>query len=99
MAKKREKIDFYSVHQDMMKNDPGYKEKYDELEGEYLLISQMLKVTLDKGISQREIAKKMKTSETAISRMLKGSQSPSWATIEKFAKALGMKAKINFVPA
>lgn len=77
--------------------DPRYIDAYNELEEEFSIVNAMIKARIDSGISQRDLAKKMGTSETAISRLFSGTVLPSWKTILKFANALGKRPVIIFV--
>jgi DNA-binding XRE family transcriptional regulator len=77
--------------------DSKYMEAYNQLEQEYSIIDSMIKARIDAGISQRDLAKKMGTSETTISRLFSGTSLPSWKTILKFAQALGKRPIIVFV--
>jgi ribosome-binding protein aMBF1 (putative translation factor) len=92
----RKRTDFKAYHNKMLKNK-DYKKSYDDLEVEFSIIEAMLKAQKKSGLSQQEIADKMGTSKTAISRLFNGKQLPSWQTIHKFADAIGAKPEVKFV--
>ncbi|MEJ0063121.1 MAG: helix-turn-helix transcriptional regulator [Alphaproteobacteria bacterium] len=74
-----------------------FKKAYDALESEYALAGALIEARAKSGLSQAQLAKRMKTTQPAIARMEGGRQLPSAATLLKFAKATGTKLKIQFV--
>jgi DNA-binding XRE family transcriptional regulator len=84
-------------------SNPFVKAEYDELNNceEFLLLDQVLKARSEAGLTQEEVAKRMKTKAPAIARLEKslisGKHSPSLATLRKYAKALGKRVEIRFV--
>lgn len=84
-------------------SNPLVKAEYDALNNseEFLLLDQVLKARSDAGLTQEEVAKRMKTKAPAIARLEKnlisGKHSPSLATLRKYAKALGKRVEIRFV--
>ena len=75
--------------------DPEFKKEYDALELEFSIITQILKKRLAKGLSQKQLAQKVGTKQSAISRLEGGNSNPSVAFLEKVAKALGGKLQIS----
>ena len=74
---------------------------YENLEPEFSLLGELLKVRQKAGISQVEVAKRMGTKAPAITRiessLSSGKHSPSIATLKKYASALGCHLKIKLV--
>lgn len=75
--------------------DPEIKAGYDALEPEYRLIRQVIANRLKKGYSQAQLAAKMKTKQSAISRLESGGYNPSLEFLTKVSKALGCKLTIS----
>lgn len=75
--------------------DPEFKEAYDALEVEFSIIEQMIRKRLEKGLSQKQLAEKVGTKQSAISRLEGGNSNPSIAFLEKISKALGGKLQIT----
>lgn len=86
-----------------MMQDPKFKAEYDALESEFVLLEKMLKARVNAGLSQSQVAKKMHTTTSVVGRLETAGgrrhHSPSLRTLERYAKALGYKLKIDFVPA
>jgi DNA-binding XRE family transcriptional regulator len=77
----------------------GFKEAYDELEDEYLLVRELLSARLKAGLTQEEVAEYMGTTKSAVSRLESpGRHSPSVSTLKKYAGAVGCEIEIRLVP-
>lgn len=75
--------------------DPEIKAGYDALEPEYKLIEQLISYRLKKGYSQAQLAKKLNTKQSAISRLESGNYNPSLEFLNKVSTALGCKLTIS----
>lgn len=82
------------VHNDLMK-DPGYKKSYDDLEIEYKLRDAIFEQRIKKGVTQKDLAKKVGTKQSAIARFESGNSNPTFAFVQKLADALGLKFDIK----
>ena len=76
------------------------KVQYDELELAYELRAKLISLRKDAGITQEELAEILHTQKSNISRIenVNSKISPKISTIEEYAKAIGYKMKISFVP-
>lgn len=90
-------IKFDDLHKKWMK-DPAYRKEYDALEEEFALAAAVAKARLRAGLSQVELAKRMKTTQSTIARLESGRGKPSTRTLQNFAKATGHRLKISFEP-
>jgi len=80
-------------------NEPGFKEGYDALAPEFAVASLLIDARTRAKLSQAELATKMGTSQSTIARLESGSAMPSLSTLERFAKATGMRMRVVFEPA
>lgn len=85
------------LHKKWMK-DPGYRKEYDALEEEFALMLAVAKARQRAGLSQAQLAKRMKTTQSTIARLESGRGKPSTRTLSRFAKATGHRLKISFEP-
>jgi len=76
--------------------DPEFRKAYDALEPEFALASALIRKRIEKKMTQAQLAKKMGTKQSAISRLESGESNPSFAFLRKAAKALDSKLKISF---
>lgn len=85
------------LHRRWMKN-PQYRREYEALEEEFALALAVAKARASAGLSQAELAKRMRTTQSTIARLESGRGQPSTRTLGRLAKATGHKLKITFEP-
>lgn len=80
---------------------PGVKKAFNALEEEYTALHAILDARQTAGLTQAEVASRMGTTVSAVSRLeasLRSEKhSPSFATLRKYAKACGKKLLIQMV--
>lgn len=86
------------LHNKWMK-DPKYRTAYDDLEEEYRLASVLIEARSRAGLTQEELARRMKTKQAVIARLESGRVKPSTRTLERIARATGHRLRIVFEPA
>ena len=85
------------LHKRFMKN-PDYRKEYDAMEEEFALMLEVAKARSRAGLSQAELARRMKTTQSTIARLESGRGLPSTRTLGRFAKATGHRLRISFEP-
>jgi ribosome-binding protein aMBF1 (putative translation factor) len=95
MSKKLVSAD--ALHAKWLK-DPKYRKTYDDLEEEYALASAMIEARARAGLTQEELAARMRTKQAVIARLESGRVKPSTRTLERIAKATGHRLRIVFEP-
>ena len=90
-------IKFSDLHKKWMK-EPAYRKEYEALEEEFVLIEAIAKARIRAGLSQAELARRMKTTQSTIARLESGRGRPSTRTLDRFAKATGHRLRISFEP-
>ncbi len=75
--------------------NPAVKKEYDRLTPRYAIISQLISARLKKGMTQKQIAEKMGTKQSAIARLESGNSNPSISFLEKVASVMGYKLTIK----
>jgi ribosome-binding protein aMBF1 (putative translation factor) len=78
------------------RKDPAFVRAYDALEGEFAVLKAVSEARRKSRLSQMEIAKHMKTSQTAVARLESGRGNPSIKTLQRYATATGTRLKITF---
>jgi ribosome-binding protein aMBF1 (putative translation factor) len=86
------------LHRKWLKERPGYAKAYADLEPEFQLASLLIGARARADLSQEQLAARMKTTRTVISRLESGRMKPSMRTLERFARATGHKLEITFSP-
>jgi len=84
---------------DLHKNwshDPEYLAAYEELGPEFELARALIEARTRAGLTQAQLAKRMKTTQSVIARLESGRSCPSTKTLERLAQATGTRLKISF---
>lgn len=77
----------------------GFAQAYDALEFEYRVAEQLLKARARAGLTQDAVAERMGTTKSAISRLeAAGKHTPSLATLQRYAQAVGCDLQVKLVP-
>jgi ribosome-binding protein aMBF1 (putative translation factor) len=80
------------------RKDADYKAAYDALGEEFDLARALIEARAAAGLSQSQLAKKMKTSQSYIARIEGGKVRPSTDALERFAQATRTRLRIIFEP-
>jgi ribosome-binding protein aMBF1 (putative translation factor) len=73
---------------------PSYVREYDALDEEFALAAVLIDARAKAGLSQEEVAERMRTSQQIVSRLEGGRGNPSLKTLRRFAKATGTQLQI-----
>ena len=76
--------------------DAAYREAYEELGPEFDLARVVIEARTRAGLTQEQLARRMKTTQSVIARLESGRTHPSTKTLEKLARATGTRLKISF---
>ena len=91
---KYEPISFSDVKKEWLK-DPKFRKSYDDLEPEYSIIRAILRKRIESKMSQKDLAKKLGTKQSAISRLESGNYNPTLSFLKKLSSTLGGKLEIK----
>ncbi len=80
------------------KKNPKFMAAYDALEDEFALAGALIEARSKADMTQEQVAAAMGTTQTVIARLESGRTMPSTRTLERFAKATGMRLRIRFEP-
>lgn len=76
---------------------PENKALYDALEPEFQLIRELIGKRLEKNLTQKQLAEKIGTKQSAICRLESGEGNPSFKFLKRVAQGLDSKLQISFV--
>lgn len=76
--------------------DAEFKHEYEAVEEEFQLIRALIDMRDKSGLTQTEIAERMSTNKSNISRLEKGNGNPSWKTLQDYAHACGFKIQLQY---
>ena len=80
---------------------PSVRNAYDELAEEFAFLDEVLKARTKTGLTQAEVAERMGTTQSAVARLesANAKHSPSLATLQRYAQALGHRVEVRLVKA
>ena len=87
-------VKFDEIHNRLMKDDE-FKAEYEKLKPPYELIAQIIDARNKLNITQEELALRVGTQKSNISRFESGSYNPSLDFITKIARSLGKEIHIS----
>jgi ribosome-binding protein aMBF1 (putative translation factor) len=85
------------LHKKWMKN-PVYRKEYEALEDEFVLAEAVAEARVRAGLSQAQLARRMRTTQSTVARLESGRSRPSTRTLNRLARATGHRLKISFEP-
>jgi ribosome-binding protein aMBF1 (putative translation factor) len=85
------------LHKEWMKG-PKYRREYQALEEEFSLTAAMIEARSRAGMTQEQLARRMKTTQAVVARLEGGGSRPSTRTLERYARATGNRLRITFEP-
>ena len=88
-------MDHNEVKKTLMQN-PDVKKEYNDLDVMYEIKKQIIKYRIENNLSQKELAEKIGTKQSAISRLENDDYNPSIEFLDKIANALDKKLEIRF---
>ncbi len=91
---KYEPIPYKEFREESLK-DPETKKLYDELEEEFALAEAIIGKRIERGLTQKQLAEKAGTKQSAIARLESGDYNPSFKFLRKIAAALDTKVIIS----
>lgn len=89
------KVYTFQDHLKEMLKDPEFKKEWEDSEAEFQLGCKLIEARLKRNLSQRELAKKVGTSQAAISRIEAMNANPSLSLLKRISAALGSKLQIT----
>lgn len=93
----RKHLDFDEFLKESLK-DPKLKAEYDRLQPEFALIDAVIQARRQRGLTQAQLAGKIGTKQSVVSRLEIGRANPSVAFLKRLAQALHSRLEIRFTP-
>ena len=81
------------------KNNPEFPALMEEARQRRALLNDLVAIRSRSRISQETVAKRVKTSQSAIARLEAGSVDPRLSTLQRYAASLGKRVKWTLVDA
>ncbi|MBQ9868842.1 MAG: helix-turn-helix transcriptional regulator [Ruminococcus sp.] len=82
---------------DEQMKDEEFRKEWDALEPEFTIRQAIIDARNAEGLTQKELSTRSGIAQGDISKLENGSANPSVRTLQRLAKAMGKKLKIEFV--
>jgi ribosome-binding protein aMBF1 (putative translation factor) len=87
-----EKNEFKQLEEELFKKT-AYRKEIERQDLAFEIAETIIDARIKIGMTQKELAKKMKTKQSGIARLENGRHLPNFKTLEKIAKIFGIKMK------
>jgi len=84
----------YSVIKRKLLKEKAVRDEYEKLGPQFRTIQAIIEKRLKQGLSQKELAERMGTRQSAISRFESGTYNPTITFLQKVTKALNARMEI-----
>ncbi len=85
----------FQVHKKQLLKNPAFAKAYRNSELEYQIARMLIKARLNRGITQKDLAQKLNTQQSVISRAEQAKTVPSLSFLKKAAKALNVQLSVK----
>lgn len=85
----------YKQFKTKLLKDKEIREIYEKLGPEFAVVEMIIKKRITRGLTQKELARRIGTKQSAISRLESGKYNPTLSFLQKVADALDARLKIS----
>ena len=86
----------WDVYKQKLLKNPEFKKLYDESQPEFEIAKDVIRARIENKITQKELAKRLNTTQSVISRLEQGESSPSISFLKRVAAALNTTLQVQF---
>jgi len=86
----------WDTYKQKLLKDPEFKKLYEESQPEFEIAKAIIRARIENKITQKELAKKINTTQSVISRVEQGKTSPSISLLKRLAAALNTTLQVQF---
>ncbi|HBQ50817.1 hypothetical protein A3B42_03280 [Candidatus Daviesbacteria bacterium RIFCSPLOWO2_01_FULL_38_10] len=86
----------WNTYKQKLLKDPEFKRLYDESQPEFEIARAIIRARIEKKITQADLAEKMNTTQSVISRVEQARTSPSISFLKRLAAALNTTLQVQF---
>lgn len=86
----------WKTHRKELLKDPEVRKALKEMEPEFEIAKALIEARINRGFTQKELAKRLRTKQSVISRVENAKTSPSLSFLKRLAKVLGVPLQVRF---
>lgn len=85
----------FKTHDKIMMKDPAFRKAWEKTRVEYEVARALISARIKNKMTQAQLAKKMKTKQSVISRVENAQTKPTLSFMQRLADALGGKLRVS----
>ena len=89
----------FNDYLDEQMKDPAFRKEWDALEPEFSIMQAMIDARKASGLTQKQLSERTGIAQADISKLESGNANPSLKTLQRLAAGMGMKVRVEFLPA
>ncbi|MBI2019872.1 helix-turn-helix transcriptional regulator [Candidatus Daviesbacteria bacterium] len=86
----------WEKHKKMLLKNPEFKKIWEETKLEREISHTLIRARIEKRLTQAQLAKKLKTKQSVISRVESGQTTPSLSFLKRLASVLDLSLSVQF---
>lgn len=86
----------WDTHKKILLKDPEFRKAYEESRLEYEIARAVIRARIEKGLTQKQLADKLNTKQSVISRVESANTTPSLSLLKRLAQALNTTLQVQF---
>ena len=79
--------------------DPAFQKEWNALEPEFSIMQAMIDARRTSGLTQKQLSERTGIAQADISKLESGNANPSLKSLQRLAAGMGMRVKVEFLPA
>lgn len=86
----------FETHKKQLMQNPAFRKAYEESRLEYEIARSIIRARIEKGLTQKQLADKLNTKQSVISRVESANTTPSLSLLKRLAQALNTTLQVQF---
>jgi len=86
----------WDTHKKILLKDPKFKKTYEKSRLEYEIARAVIRARIEKGLTQKQLADRLHTKQSVISRVEGANSTPSLSFLKRLAGALNSSLQVQF---
>ena len=86
----------WNTHKKLLLKDPKFRKAVEETRLEYEIARAIILARVEKKMTQKELARKLKTKQSVISRIENAQTTPSLSFLKRLASVFNTELKVEF---
>ena len=86
----------FETHKKLLMKSPKFRKVYEESRLEYEIARAVIRARIERGLTQKQLAEKLNTKQSVISRVESANTTPSLSLLKRLAQALNTSHRVQF---